>query len=550
MENLFLGLSIILIIGSVISIIFKYFKLPAILAYIITGIIVAQISILTHESTTALGTLSILGDILPLFILGLEFKIFNLRSIGKAAVLTGLGRILIGTIAGVGVCLLLGFNSAESAFIAFALTFSSTIISVKLLSDQKDLTSLHGKITLGYVLVQDMFAVFVVVVLSTFINGEVPDFNTVMISLIKLFVLILATATFSQIIFPKLMSYISDSSEILFITSIAWALGLATFTRSPIIGFPLEVGGFLAGLALANTTENTQIISKIKSLRDFFLVIYLVFLGLSLNLTEIGQNLFPAIIISVFVIISTPVILMSILGLIGYKKRTSFLTGINVAQASEFSLIVLIIGKGMGIVTDNTIAIVTLVVIITFGLTSIMITNGDSLYDKLSKYLKIFEKRGNNLAIYTATRDLSNPIVLLGADRMGRSMLKTLSHMKEDILVLDYNPDIIKNLKDDGFNVIFGDIADQDILNKARIDEARVIISTIPEFEDNLILLTYLRNQLRNKEKKPLVILTAHSDSDKKELKVLGADYIIMPYKAAGKYLGKLIESGKIDELI
>ncbi len=519
------------------------------MAYILTGIILVQFTVLNNESHNTLEILAELGIALPLFVLGLEFKLLELKSIGKIAIITGISHILFGTILGFIVCSLLGLPSAEALFIAFALTFSSTIVVIKLLSDKKELTSLHGKISIGMVLVQDLFAILMLVLFSTYEHGQVPDTNTFMLTLVKLIFLIALTIAFSQIIFPRLISSISNSSEILFVTSLAWAFALVALVSSPVIGFPIEIGAFLAGLALANTSESTQIISKVKSLRDFFLILFFVTLGTSLNLENLGEIILPAIIISIFVIVATPIIVMTVLGLFGYKARTSFLTGLTVAQISEFSLVFVLIGKEVGQVSDRTISLITVVAIITFSVSSYLISNSDKVFDFFAPSLKIFQRRGRDLSIYTATRDLQNHIVLLGADRMGRSMLKTLKDMKDDILVMDFNPDITRELREEGFNVIFGDISDEDILMKAQVDKAKIILSTIPDYEDNLILLTFLRNQLRNHEAKPIVIVTAHADMDKRELKNAGADYVVMPYQSAGKFLGRLIRSGEIDQI-
>lgn len=204
----------------------------------------------------------------------------------------------------------------------------------------------------------------------------------------------------------------------------------------------------------------------------------------------------------------------------------------------------------IGKVESNIIVLATMVIIITFSISSILMNNGDFIYDKFSKFFTIFERHDKKLEVYTSTKDLDNHIVLLGADRMGRSMLKTLSDQKEDILVMDFNPDVTAKLKEEGFNVVFGDIADEDILQKAKIENARIILSTISDFEDNIILLTYLKAQLKDKERKPIIMVTAHLDSDRAELLDAGANYVIRPYQSAGKYIGALIKSGQIEELV
>ncbi|MEO6729475.1 MAG: cation:proton antiporter [Candidatus Dojkabacteria bacterium] len=549
MENFFLELTIILIIASVISIFFRFFKQPPIMAYILTGIIVAQLAFFNDQSRGSLDILSKVGSTLLLFVIGLEFKISELRSVGKAALITGFGQILITTGLGLFICSLLGFGIRESLIFSFAITFSSTIVIVKLFGDKKDLSSLHGKITVGFLLVQDFCAIMSLIFLAGFNNGQSPTLDVLMISIIKALFLLTLAIVFSQYVFPRLIHSLARSSEILFISSLAWAFGLASLVSSPVIGFSIEIGGFLAGLALANSYESSQIISKVKSLRDFFIVLFFVALGTQLNFSNLGSVIFPAVLISIFIIIVKPLVVMSIMGILGYKSRTSFLSALAGAQISEFSLILLILAKKLELVSDDLIGIITLIAIITFTFSSYLILNGDFIYDKLAPLLSIFEKKGKKLEIYTATKNLNNHIVLLGADRMGRSMLNTLKDIKEDVLVMDFNPDITLEMSEKGYNVIFGDIADEEILGKAKVADARVIVSTIPDYEDNIILLTFLRNELKGREKRPLVILTAHSNADRNELKEAGADYVIMPYKAAGKFLGKLIRSGELGEI-
>lgn len=548
MENFFLELTIILVAASLLSILFRFIKQPTILAYIVTGIIVAQLALLTSDGKVSIEALSKIGITLLLFVLGLEFKISELRSVGKVALLTGLGQIFLTTLAGLLLCTLLGFDITSSIYIAFGITFSSTIVIVKLLADKRDLTSLHGKITIGFLLVQDFFAILALIFLSGFSNGQTPGFDVLMVSLIKIIFLVVITLVFSQYIFPRLTHFLSQSNEILFISSLAWAFGMASLVSSPTIGFSIEIGGFLAGLALANSTESTQIISKVKSLRDFFILLFFVVLGFHLDFSNIGEVIVPAIIISIFVLIAKPIIVMSLLGLLGYKKRTSFLSGVSIAQISEFSLILTFLGQKLGHIDGKVVSLITLTGIITFTLSTYLIVNGDFIFDRIKPLLSVFEKKNNSKESFGDISEMSNHVILIGADRMGLHTLKALEEQKDEVLAIDFNPDIIHSLKADGYNVLFGDAADEEILEKANAIHARIILSSVPDFEDNLILIHYIKKEA--KENPPLLLVTAHSEEDRYDLKKAGADYVIMPYKAAGKYIGKMIKNNEIDNLL
>ncbi len=325
MEKVFFEITIIICIASVLSIIFKFFKQPAILAYIITGIIVGPVGFIRLDSGEVMSSLGQIGITLLLFMLGLELRLKELRSVGRVAVITGTGQILFTTAVGYLICISLGFSSLTSLYMAIALTFSSTIIIVKLLSDKKDLNSLYGKIAVGILLVQDFVAIFALIILSGFQNGgEQVSVVSFVLLFLKAIVLFGWVIVFSNTLLPKLVEKIARSSEILFLFSLAWAFGMSALVSSPYVGFSIEIGGFLAGLALANSAENFQIVSKVKALRDFFITIFFVTLGMSLLINNIGAIWLPAVILAAYVLIGNPIILTSILGFFGYRKKHLF----------------------------------------------------------------------------------------------------------------------------------------------------------------------------------------------------------------------------------
>lgn len=550
--NLLYLLSLSLGISAILSIILKQFKQPSVLAYIFTGIILGSFFVLSKEEKESIHFLSELGVTLLLFLLGLELRLGELKNVGKVAVITGVGQIVFTTTIGVLINLLLGFNFIASFYIAFGITFSSTIVIVKLLSDKKELNTLHGRISIGFLLVQDFFAILALVLLTSFSIGESPSFFDVISILLKAFFLFYFIIALSQTIIPWIVSKISNNHEILFISSLAWVFSIAFVVSSPFIGFSIEIGGFLAGLALSNSLESTQIVSKVKSLRDFFIVIFFVSLGAGMQFAQIIEVIFPAIVLSIFILIGNPLIVMIIMGLLGFKSRTSFMAGLTVAQISEFSIILLYLGQKLGHVGSAEVSMVTMVGIITFTISTYMILNSRNLYNSLKNFLKIFEKTTylNNedkygeysIVSHSKVNNINNKqkifdIVLIGAHRMGQIILEQISNYKDKILVIDFNPDVVKSLGKKGFNVLFGDIADNEIQEKANLYSAKLIVSTVPDFEDNLILANYLRNRDTGCK----LFVTAHDSTSAEQLKKLGVDRIIMPYAFTGKYLGRSI---------
>ncbi len=548
MEGIFSELTFILIVAFILGFILRLLKLPELLGYILAGLIIGPLALIGKDAVKeeqSLTALSQIGITLLLFILGLELKLGELRSVGKVSLITGIGQIVFTSLIGFGLCLLLGFESRESIYMAIALTFSSTIVIVKLLSDKKDINTLYGRISIGFLLIQDFFAILALIILNG-LNQDSTDnqWITLIILFAKTIFLFIAIIVLSQSIIPTLIKQFSQHQEMLFLFSIAWAFGISALVSSEFIGLSIEIGGFLAGLALANSVESLQIASKVKALRDFFIVIFFVHLGIGLEITNIEDALVPGLILSIFVLIGNPIIVMVILGLLGYKSRTSFMSGLSVAQVSEFSLIVMFLGNSLGHVSDNVVSIVTIVAIITFAASSYMILNAEKLYLLLQGNLKIFEKKRtieNNLS--SISEEFENHIVLVGAHRMGNSFLKYMQDNKHRLIVVDYDPQTARELALRGFQVVFGDIADKDIQNKAQLIKARIVVSTIPNLEDNIILISSV------KAANPKIKIIVHADRPEfaEELKKAGADIVLQPLLFAGKLLSSLVLHEELD---
>lgn len=545
MEKVFFEITVIVCIASALSILFRFIKQPAILAYILTGILIGPVGFIKLDSIEVMDSLGQIGITLLLFMLGLELRLKELRSVGKVALITGVGQIAFTSAIGYLICLSLGFSPLPSLYMSIALTFSSTIIVVKLLSDKKDLNSLHGKIAVGLLLVQDFVAIIALIFLSGFQNGsgQVSALSFFVI-ILKAIVLFGWVIVFSNSLLPKIVEKIARSSEILFLFSLAWAFGMSALISSPLIGFSIEIGGFMAGLALANSAQNFQIIAKVKALRDFFITIFFVTLGMSLLINNIGAIWLPAVILSAFVLIGNPIILMVILGLLGYTKKTSFLVGLTVAQISEFSIIVVFMGNKINHVSDEIVSIITLAGAITFVISTYMILNGKALYKLLDPFLNIFERKKTH-ELNISKEKLKNHIILVGANRMGEHIMEALQANPNKLVVVDFDPEVIKSLTGK-LDCIYGDIADPDIQEKAGLDEAHIIVSTVPDVEDNLLIL----ESLKRRNKKAIVVVSALEKIDAMDLYKAGADYVVMPHLAGGRHVAKIIVDKNHLELI
>lgn len=542
MGTIFFEITIVIVMASVLAIVFRFLKQPPILAYILTGIILGPIGLIHIESEELLKTMAEFGITFLLFMLGLELKLKELKSTGRTALILGFGQIGLTTIIGVGICLLLGFSLVTSFYIGLALTLSSTIIVVKLLSDKKDLNSLYGKLSIGLLLVQDFVAILALIFLAGLSANTSFSYLSFLEVIIKAVLLFVVVGYLSQYIVPKLIDKIANSTELLFLFSIAWAFGIAALVSSPWIGFSIEIGGFLAGIALANSMEHLQIVARIRPLRDFFVTIFFVMLGMEMSFTNVGSILFPALLLSTFVLVGSPIIVMTILGLLGYRKRVSFFTGLIVAQVSEFSLILIFLGSKLGHVSEEIISLITIVSIVTFVVSTYMIMNSNKLYKHLKKYLSFFEFRKTDQEDIELVQEFDDHTILIGANRTGQAILDTIKKSQNNIVVVDFDPDVITMLEKKEAICIFGDIADSDIQQKVNLDRAKLVISTVSDIHDNLILI----DSVRVKNKRVKIIVLANNQREADHLYKAGAHYVVIPHLSSGVHIAEFIKENKL----
>lgn len=551
MEKIFLEITIVIGLASICTIVFRALKQPAVLAYILTGILLGPLGFFHLQEKEALMTLSQLGITLLLFILGLELRLTELRSIGKSAVVAGILQMVVTFGLGFFIAILFGFNQAVALIVGVALSFSSTVIIVKLLSDKRDLNSLHGKIAIGILLVQDFFAILAIIFLAR--SGDISGPGmvwTIAAILLKMTVLFGWILLLSEFVFPKIIHRIAKSSESLFLFSLAWVFFLTAIVTWPPIGFSVEIGGFLAGLALAGSTENFHIVAKMRSLRDFFITIFFVMLGLEMTFANVTHVLVPSFVLALFVIFGKPLIVMAVTGILGFQKRTSFFAGSLLGQVSEFSLILVFLGHQNGIIPTQIVTLLVLVSILSYVGSTYLIQHNNILYRKVSHLLTIFEwKKVHPEHTYSTkeiTEDTKDHVVVIGAHQMGQSVIRALEKSGEDVVAVDFNPDIVSTLKEKNVPVIFGDISDSEIQEKIGLHRAKMVISTIPDIEDNTILI----RDMNKKNKKAIVVVMAYELSDAKSLYKAGADYVVLPHLAGGRHLAKILFDKKHLELI
>lgn len=347
-------------------------------------------------------------------------------------------------------------------------------------------------------------------------------------------VLILVT----YLVLPRLSHFFAKSQEFLFLFSIGWGLGLAALFSEA--GFSVEIGALIAGIALAVSPYSEEISSKLKPLRDFFIISFFVLLGTEVNVIGLGPQLYQALFLSVFVLVGNPIIVMIIMGLMKYTKRTSFMAGLTVAQISEFSLILILLGVNMGHVDKDILSLVTIVGLITIAISSYMILNAEKLYTLLAPYLGIFERK----VAKTPVQQLTNyEVVLFGANRVGYDFIKLFKKLGQSFLTIDFDPDVITNLNNQGINCKYGDAEDAEFLDEIGAENAKLIISTIPDYEANY----FLTKHMKKINKDVLIIVISYNVNDALDLYAAGAAYVILPHFIGGHFAAMLAAEHWLD---
>lgn len=535
--TLFTEVALVTVLATLAGMVAHALRQPTLVGYLLIGFLVGPLGILKLNNLEILDSLAQIGITLLLFLVGLEINVRELKHLGKPALVTGISQIVVTALIGFVIVTALGFSMIPAIYISIALTFSSTIIVLKILSEKKDTNSLYGKISIGFLLVQDFFAILALIFLSGLEHGEFSliQFAATLGRGVLLFAL---TIWMAKKVFPALLEKVGQSQELLFLFSVAWGLGVSSFLASRVIGFTPEIGGFLAGLALANSGTHFQIASRLRSLRDFFLLFFFVVLGAKIGLSDLGAILQPVALLSLFVLLGNPLIVMIIMGVLGYRARTSFLVSLTVAQVSEFSLILVALGLKLGHITSREVSLVTLVGIMTIIVSSYFMQYGESLYRLMRKSLKAFELRTPFAEEVGPEMGYRDHVVVAGAHRMGRNIVSALARMKKKFVVVDFDPQIVEEVRRHRMKVLYGDISDIEIQERAGLTYAAVVISTVPDMRDSLTLIEHMKKT--NPHGK--VIVTAETEWEGRELYLAGADYVLIPHFIGGEQLADLIQ--------
>ncbi len=529
-EHWLYELSAVFIISFIVAFLAAWLKQPPILGYIIAGTILGPLFLNIIKSEELFTKLSHIGIAFLLYIVGLHLNPREIKKIGYKAFKITFLQIFITTI--LSFAILKFFIPFLQALIsAFAISLSSTIIILKIISDKNESEELYSRILLGILLVQDLFATLFLITLSS-INrgGNTWEFLLKLALLsVKIILTIIILRILINLVFHKLIDRIAKSQELLFLFAISWCFFISSlFFYS---GLSMEVGALIAGVLLSTSPYRLEISSRIKPIKDFFLILFFLLLGIKVTNLE-ANSLWLIAVLTIIVIVIKPLIVWLILKYYHYSKEVRFLTSTALSQISEFSLIILILGESYHLISKTLLSTITIVTILTIIYSSYIIKYNNEIFHYLVRkgILKYTFKP-------TLKEDSHYDIIIFGYDRIGFSLLKMIKKLNKRYLVIDYDPDVITKLKRNGISCIYGDANDVSLLDTLTYHKTKLVISTIPDYETNKMIL----KKIREKNPSTFIILTSHNIDKALDLYKKGADYVILPHFLGGEYVSSLI---------
>ncbi len=534
MESAFVELSLIVAIATLVAAIARLLKQPLIIAYIVAGILASPYFLGIMESAETVASFAQIGVALLLFIVGLQLNPRVLKNLGGASLFVGLGQVVITGLLGYLLALIIGFSGVAAWYIAAAITFSSTIIIMKLISDKGELNSLYGRLSVGLLLVQDLIVVLLLLFVSNSSSG-LGWLELAFGTIFKAILLFVPLALFSFYLLPKIIKFVAQSKELLFLFSFGWAFFVAAIFFY--FDFSIEIGALAAGIALSVSPFKDEISSKIRPVRDFFVILFFIWLGSQMVVTSFSSLIGPVIVISLFIIIVEPLIVIALLGWLGFTRRTSFMTGLTMAQVSEFSLILVALGVKNGQISGEIFSIVAFAGLITIAVSSYLVMYGNRIYPYFSKSLRVFERK----KIKREKIDLKQKqaeIILFGYNRIGHSLVEAFKRINDSFLIIDNDPEAIEDAERLHYSHCYGDGSDPELLDDLDLTKTKLVVSTIPDYKINAALVKNIKEASRD----ILVVVIAHQISEAQELYEIGADYVLMPHFLGGDYGARIIK--------
>jgi CPA2 family monovalent cation:H+ antiporter-2 len=517
--NFFHQLIIILGFSIPVIYIFNKIKLPSIIGFLITGIIIGPFGLKLIDDMAGIQLMAEIGVAFLLFTIGIEIRLSRFLKHLSEILLTGGLQILCTFFVGMIIGFTMQLSISQSIFIGFILVHSSSALILKILKDRDDEASPQGRISIGVILFQDMMVV-PMMLLIPFLAGESgPDALMIIWKLVKSILIIVVILVAARYVIPRVLERLVNMNmrDVLVIASVVITMGIAGITES--LGLSLAIGAFLAGLALSDTDFTHQIISDISPFRDVFLSVFFVAFGMILNLDFLRENPDYIILISLIIIMIKATIVFGLVKLLKYPLRVALLSGVLLSQIGEFSFVLASQGFKNNIISNDIYQTFIGASVLTFIVTPLL----TSLVYYLLARKNIFDPTQRDVKLDVRV-PVSNHVIICGMGLNGRNLVKVLKDTAINYVIIDLNFQKIKKSKSKGDkNTIWGDASSVEILRRANVEAARVMVIAI---SDRFLTKSCLSNAKAIHPNLHVIVRTKYV-ADIEDLLAMGADDVI-----------------------
>lgn len=544
MSNILIEIGFLFLFATIAAFLVKFLKQPLLPFFIIAGIIAGPVLHLIAPSPLIMS-LSEAGIAFLLFIVGIEMNFGKINKSSKVisyAAIVAIAQIIIFVLLGLLLGKIFHLSRLYSFYIAMAVAFSSTMLVIKLLTDKGELLTIHGKAAITILLVQDIFAIIGLGFVSSLDQLSLTNIGLIFG---KIILLLLVALVLRKFIHPFVFKFAARSQELLFLTTISIVLGFGILSNY--LGLSIAIGAFIAGISLTGSDFAYEMSVKVRPLRDFFATLFFVTLGLLIVPAAIKGSIALILIIILITALLKPLFIFFALIISKFRASAALRTALTLGQVSEFVLVAGAVGLSLGQVDQRLFSILAVSLIATAIISSYLIAYLNFFTERMYRLASIFERDGAHLYEKLPAM-LKSHAVIFGYHRTGEKIVETLKNMGKTVIVIDFNPDIIDELHQKDINHLYGDMGDKEILQKAGIDQASIVVSTIPAVELNASVIGYIRTR----NPKASVYVTAKEIEEAIELYDAGANYVILPHFLGGEHTSLLIErfSGDEDKLV
>jgi monovalent cation:H+ antiporter-2, CPA2 family len=520
--------------------------LPSVVGYIAGGIVIGNV-LATFVDVPLITMIADVGVTLLLFTIGLEFSFQKLRRIFQGIVWLVIAQLFLVFLCIMSVLLIVHISFLAALYIASASAISSTAIIVKILSERGEMESIYGELSTGWLVIQDLAVVPLLIVLAavsqislhggTVLNGIISIGSIVGLSVVFTIVVVYL----GRFGVPKLLTAVAGfkNKELLLLTTIGIVFFIGILTSS--LGLSAAIGAFLAGLLIAETSQNHAVFAEIRPLRDVFAVVFFVSLGMTISVPTLVPSFLFILSITIGIMIVKIFVIFGLLRFMGYHRKTAFLVSLALTPLSELGFVLATSGTASGALTPYYSSIVVASTFFSIILAAPLITNGSKIYYRLIGFMKRFpkifrEKTEEHLS--PEGLPIENHVVICGYGRVGKYIGRALQMANIPFVVVDYNQATLKNLKEQGIQTVYGDPADKGVLDFAQVDFARILVVAIPDRHTQELIISHAMSLNRRIK----VICRTHHEEDQQILKALGVQTVIQPeFEAALSIISKLL---------